>query len=421
MEDREISVDEPRRIEQYDMKPQVNDVKPQVNGDHRIPSSSPQQPPKKRIRYTEPPIWAQSVRKMGNFASKVNGKQAAAVHQPQVGSLPLVKAETNGNRQVSPAATRQAPPDVPDDHPSLLLGPWEYSITGNKVNQQMTKLVADFIYLNVVSRGDLGELASRGVDIEIEAKLGQLVDKETNERYRLPVQSECILMESNRVGFRSSMTESQHRSLNDFLNAKVAETHPANPGQIKRRVKIDYLHRREIDKFYELPPAMNAILPAAVRHVLNPRHTVKVRVTHDQKTNQVLAKIIKARIVDLDIYNPQSPLDCRISINFEMKFDGEIEDILAMGIGERIPDRSKDRLSYTQSHYQIDLTQVTQVTSINGINRVDKEHELEIEVSTEAIMDQGRKAASGEPNEYMALVEGLIDNVRVLARNVPPP
>jgi polynucleotide 5'-triphosphatase len=149
------------------------------------------------------------------------------------------------------------------------------------------------------------------------------------------------------------------------LNAKVAETHPANPGQIKRRVKIDYLHRREIDKFYELPSTMNATLPAAVRHVLNPRHTVKVRVTHDQKTNQVLAKIIKARIIDLDIYNPQSPLDCRISINFEMKFDGDIEDIIAMGIGERIPDRSKDRLSYTQSHYQIDLTQVTQVTSVN--------------------------------------------------------
>jgi polynucleotide 5'-triphosphatase len=153
--------------------------------------------------------------------------------------------------------------------------------------------------------------------------------------------------------------------LNDFLNAKVAETHPANPGQTKRRVAIDYLHRREVDKFYELPPAMNASLPAVFREKLNPRHTVKVRVTHDQKTNQVLAKIIKARITDLDIYNPQSPLDCRISINFEMRFEGDIEDIIAAGIGERIPDRSKDRLSYTQSHYQIDLTQVTQMISVN--------------------------------------------------------
>ena len=48
-----------------------------------------------------------------------------------------------------------------------------------------------------------------------------------------------------------------------------------------------------------------------------------------------------------------------------MKYDGDIEDIIAAGIGERIPDRNKDRLSYTQSHYQIDLTQVTQTTSVN--------------------------------------------------------
>lgn len=55
------------------------------------------------------------------------------------------------------------------------------------------------------------------------------------------------------------------------------------------------------------------------------------------------------------------------------------------------------------------------------MNRIDKEHELEIEVSTPAIRDQGMKAASGEANEYISLVEGLIDNVRVLSRAVPPP
>jgi polynucleotide 5'-triphosphatase len=50
---------------------------------------------------------------------------------------------------------------------------------------------------------------------------------------------------------------------------------------------------------------------------------------------------------------------------------------------------------------------------------VEKEHELEIEVSTEAVRDQGRRAASNEPNEYISLVEGLIDNIRVLSRAVP--
>ena len=105
---------------------------------------------------------------------------------------------------------------------------------------------------------------------------------------------------------------------------------------------------------------MHATLPPALRALLNPRYTVKVRVTHDQKTGEVLAKIIKARVADLDLFFPSLLLDCRISINFEMRFDGDIENLVASGDGAQRPDRNKDRLSYKQSHYQVDLTQVTQ-------------------------------------------------------------
>lgn len=89
---------------------------------------------------------------------------------------------------------------------------------------------------------------------------------------------------------------------------------------------------------------------------------MKVRVTYDQKTHEVLAKIVKARINDLNIYFPDSPLDCRLSVNLEMPWEGtveELEHLAASSTRERIPDRNKDRLSYNQSHYQIDLTQVT--------------------------------------------------------------
>lgn len=41
----------------------------------------------------------------------------------------------------------------------------------------------------------------------------------------------------------------------------------------------------------------------------------------------------------------------------------ELEEIVAASTSDRQPDRNKDRLSYTQSHYQIDLTQVTQTTN----------------------------------------------------------
>jgi len=187
----------------------------EINDDHRIMSLSPQQPPKKRVRYTEPPIWAQSVKNKGAFplanhaAPKVNGKQTQFAPPPPPIPAPIMPPQANGNRQVSvsPVVVRSGAPAPPANHPSILLGPWEESITGKKPYEEMTKQVADFIYLNVVNRGDLGELASRGIEIEIEAKLGQLIDRETNERIRMPVLSECILADNRNRSFRSSMTE----------------------------------------------------------------------------------------------------------------------------------------------------------------------------------------------------------------------
>jgi hypothetical protein len=158
----------------------------------------------------------------------------------------------------------------------------------------------------------------------------------------------------------------QHKSLNEFLNARVQETFPTNPeAQSEKRVQIEYRHRREIDKFYDIPPNYWTSLPPALKAQFKTRNAVKVRVSHDQKSKNLLAKIIKARISDLDIYNPQSGLDCRISINFEMRYDGDIEELESIVTDQKRPDRNKDRMSYTQSVYQIDLTQVTQQVTVN--------------------------------------------------------
>ena len=149
--------------------------------------------------------------------------------------------------------------------------------------------------------------------------------------------------------------------MNDFLNDLVKQTHPSNWNRPKPRVPIQYAHRRERDSFYELPKPIVQTLPATIQHFLkqSSHHTPKVRVTHDQKTGEVLAKIIKTRVKDLDIFIPNSPLDCRISVNLEMKYDGDTEALARGTDRQNQPDRNKDRLSYKQSHYQIDLTQVT--------------------------------------------------------------
>ncbi|KAA8577091.1 hypothetical protein EYC84_007098 [Monilinia fructicola] len=404
LEAREMSFEAPQRVEQYDDKPQINGGRQSSS----VAGSSPQQPPRKRIRYTEPPIWARSAKGVKGLGRKINGRQEPPQPSAQGPPASLRKQESNGMHQASPAVSRPLGGNDYDwDGP---LGPWEPSITGRKPQEEMTKLVADFLFMHVVNREDTRELASRGVEVEIEAKLGQLVSKETNTRLNLPIRSETILMDNQFIAFKSTMTEAQHKNLNEYLNERVKDCYPNNPSQPKRRVKIDYLHRRETDKFYELPSSMHATLPPALRALLNPRYTVKVRVTHDQKTGQPLAKIIKARVADLDIFFPSLILDCRISINFEMRFDGDIDDLIASSDGAQRPDRNKDRLSYKQSHYQVDLTQVTQSLVSNGITRTEKEHELEIELSAAAVREQGLKARNGEPHDYAKLVEGLIDN-----------
>lgn len=54
-----------------------------------------------------------------------------------------------------------------------------------------------------------------------------------------------------------------------------------------------------------------------------------------------------------------------------------------------------------------------------GSEFLEKEHELEVEVDTRAVLDQGNRARSGQPHDYLALVEGFVNNIRVLARAVP--
>lgn len=45
-----------------------------------------------------------------------------------------------------------------------------------------------------------------------------------------------------------------------------------------------------------------------------------------------------------------------------------------------------------------------------------KEHELEIELNPDIVVNQGRRAVDGATHRYQELVEGLVDNIRVLAR-----
>lgn len=143
--------------------------------------------------------------------------------------------------------------------------------------------------------------------------------------------------------------------MNNFLNEQVK----ASMASGSSRIPISYTHKKERDTFYEISPHE---LPPLIRQNLNPRHKPKVRVTTDVKTGEIIAKIVKCRVADIDVYSPRTPVDWRVSVNLEMEYDGDIShlpmvDASKGGRGER----NKDRMSYKHLAYQIDLTQVATV------------------------------------------------------------
>lgn len=96
-------------------------------------------------------------------------------------------------------------PNVPG-----LLEPWENSITNAKPSNEYLKHISDFLYSEVVGKLGLDVWSAEGAAIEIEAKIGHLIDKKTNTRLSLPVTTENVISKDDasvQTIFKSSMTE----------------------------------------------------------------------------------------------------------------------------------------------------------------------------------------------------------------------
>jgi hypothetical protein len=174
------------------------------------------------------------------------------------------------------------------------------------------------------------------------------------------------------------------------------------------RTVIGYDHQHEYDEFFDLTDEGRKNLPQSILTWLNPRHKPRVRRTIDEASGHLKAQIIKSRIADVDIYNPGTDFDYRISISIESPWEGDPSWLSEMTDGGR--DRKKDRMSYRHMAYQIDLTQVSHP------NSPEMEHELEVEISTEQIRVQLANMRENKASRYEDLVRGFVDNVRILCR-----
>lgn len=285
---------------------------------------------------------------------------------------------------------------------------WERSMDGNVPITSLVKQVMDWLYVSLDTNADIG-LDPREGAIEIEAKIGTLIDKDTGDRMSLPITSATVLetRSNGTYQFESQMLEAAHKKMNAYLN-KITEL--ANtPG----RTKVAYTHTHETDSFRTLNSAGMNLMPEALMK-RNTRRDLKLRTSKSDKTGAVTARIVKLPLSQLQIHSPHDSYDVRISMNLEVNLDQPDLDTYDITDNPTLdkpaqPERKKDRVSYKHLAYQTDLTRV----DTPGLG---PKYELELELDANKLREQKQLLATRQDNGFQAMVEGFMDNLTLLMR-----
>lgn len=210
--------------------------------------------------------------------------------------------------------------ELSPNSPSSSGAPIERSIFGTDPLDEFVCHVGGWIYS--ISRGGqvLEDLppGCTEAEIEVEAKIGTLIDTNTHERISLPVSNETILRNGMPgVRFESGMTSLQHKHFNELLNslcvpaaASSSSSSSSNSANATARPKVSYKRYQEIDYFFNRGEG--------------PRGE-KIRVTKDSDTLRTKERgsVIKKRLGNLEVFCPNRPFDYRISVNLEIQSESE--------------------------------------------------------------------------------------------------
>ena len=321
-----------------------------------------------------------------NLASMLNGDPPTTLKREDSSSLdrpsqstPVVEKRLDQvvtkDRSASPGTNKRKLDEMQgrsNGSAKLIRPPFEPSFTAASPDSDIALKIKQFVLYFLTE--DPRTSGKQG--IEIEAKLGQILDRDTGARIdeMFPLITAAVLHPNYPCRFQADMTSAQHKAFNQALNEAVQASN-----QDKARIPIVYKHTHWTDSYY----------------------ADKQRVTTDDKTGEVVECISKEKIDDLHILCPMSPFDIRITVN--------LEHPIAKPEGGVISQRKKDRLTYTHQNYQIDLTQVK---TRDGVT-----HELEIELTRiEELRKQAIYSSQGLENGFDQLMAGFIGTITLLPR-----
>ena len=229
--DSTVSVEEASRRESLTS---VSSITPDSR--KRLATSEPptEEPPSKRARVrpnAERPIWALLARTNPRFetagAYASSSRNHVSANRGGVPGPPKQVESTAGSygdsRDVCTLGMAPTPPgdnasrspwlqEPPLDNDLIIsrqiFGQWEKSVCWNQPFGDLEKAVADWFYVQLKALEDVDNPAE--CVIEIEAKIGRIMQKNGNERIRLPVKSATVLEEAwtrKETKFESQMEE----------------------------------------------------------------------------------------------------------------------------------------------------------------------------------------------------------------------
>lgn len=383
------------------------------------------QMPLKRKRHDPKPIWAyrEGEKLPPELQKQLEQRQQSRPPAPAAQQQPAPPQQAHPHAQPStPMVHRSGPPTNGNSAPphasvTTELAGFERPVSNDKhVYDEVSRKVCDFIWNLAINNETLRKAIaeSEHTQVEVEARWGQIIDRQSNARLRGYHDTETIIKSQNMdLKFESTMTMEQHKRMNLYLNALVRESKAPNTS----RAQVDYQHTREVDIFYELGQEQFSTLPETVKRIIHAGGArQRIRVTRDQKTGQVLRSMIKHRIGNLEISSPQTEWDYRVGINLEINYPGPVdnlEPVVEAGKSLESMKRYKDRMSYSwMGAYQVDLTQVQQGSQ--------KNHELELELNSDVLLSNADKIGRGEDSQFEKLISGMMYNLRVLSREITP-
>ncbi|MCJ1466820.1 mRNA-capping enzyme subunit beta [Pseudocyphellaria aurata] len=340
---------------------------------------------KKRRRFEAIPIFA--LRKAPHPRQSMRSTKTEA-NQRSIGhAVPIKDVPSSGFHLVAPESGpfkrggEESYPTQPRRVPTAL-GLWEDSITNTVPSGEPLKDLSGFLNQEVVF-------------VEIEAKTGQLIGKDTNTRLVLSVTTEKAISKNDAIIRASFRSYAEHCLKNKNLNkvcvgSQNRTDHSLVPGTGHISHSNILRARSPVRQLYELSQVGLLSLPPAITKTLRPqRSNTNPRITVDMQTGRTVAKMIKVRLANLDIYSPNTDHHIRVSVSVEKSLDGD------------------DWPRLVEPHLEhIDLTQVTSETGHN-------EHELEVELSAAALRKNVTLMRDGQPNDFHKLVQGLTNSIQI--------